>query len=120
MKPDSTLDPTIHTFLPSGVAKLEHLGIIRVTGADAASFLQGQLTNDVVLLGMNESRLADVINGHMPAEVDRQIAGLKHQRLTRIGTTISSGKITRTSSGTPQAKAGSTLILKWYMLCIAW
>jgi tRNA-modifying protein YgfZ len=58
MKPDSTLDPTDHTFLTSGVAKLEHLGIIRVTGADAASFLQGQLTNDVVLLGMNESRLA--------------------------------------------------------------
>ena len=44
--------------LPSGVIKLEHLGIIRVTGADAASFLQGQLTNDVALLGMNESRLA--------------------------------------------------------------
>lgn len=44
--------------LPSGVAKLEHLGIIRVTGADAASFLQGQLTSDVALLGMNESRLA--------------------------------------------------------------
>ena len=44
--------------LPSGVAKLEHLGIIRVTGADAASFLQGQLTNDVALLPMNESRLA--------------------------------------------------------------
>jgi tRNA-modifying protein YgfZ len=44
--------------LPAGVAKLDHLGIIRVTGADAASFLQGQLTNDVALLGMNESRLA--------------------------------------------------------------
>jgi tRNA-modifying protein YgfZ len=44
--------------LPSGVIKLEHLGIIRVSGADAASFLQGQLTNDVALLGMNESRLA--------------------------------------------------------------
>jgi tRNA-modifying protein YgfZ len=44
--------------LPSGVVKLDHLGIIRVTGADAASFLQGQLTNDLVLLGMNESRLA--------------------------------------------------------------
>jgi tRNA-modifying protein YgfZ len=44
--------------LPSGVIKLEHLGIIRVTGADAESFLQGQLTNDVALLGMNESRLA--------------------------------------------------------------
>ena len=47
-----------NTLLPSGVAKLEHLGVIRVTGADAASFLQGQLTSDVVLLGMNESRLA--------------------------------------------------------------
>jgi folate-binding protein YgfZ len=44
--------------LPSGIAKLEHLGIIHVTGADAASFLQGQLTNDVALLSMNESRLA--------------------------------------------------------------
>jgi tRNA-modifying protein YgfZ len=44
--------------LTSGVVKLDHLGIIRVTGADAASFLQGQLTNDVALLGMNESRLA--------------------------------------------------------------
>jgi folate-binding protein YgfZ len=44
--------------LASGVAKLDHLGIIRVTGADAASFLQGQLTNDVALLPMNESRLA--------------------------------------------------------------
>ena len=41
------------------------------------------------------------------------------QRLLRIGTCISSGLISRTSSGTPQAKAGSTLILKWYMLCIA-
>ena len=46
-----------NTLLPSGVAQLEHLGVIRVTGADAASFLQGQLTSDVVLLGMNESRL---------------------------------------------------------------
>jgi tRNA-modifying protein YgfZ len=58
MKPDSTLDPTNHTFLPSGVAKLEHLGIIRVTGADAATFLQGQLTNDVQLQKLEESRLA--------------------------------------------------------------
>ena len=54
MKPESTQN----IYLPSGVAKLDHLGIIRVTGADAASFLQGQLTNDVALLGMNESRLA--------------------------------------------------------------
>ena len=41
------------------------------------------------------------------------------QRLLRIGTFISSGLISRISSGTPQAKAGSTLILKWYMLCMA-
>ena len=47
-----------NTQLPSGVTQLDHLGVIRVTGADAASFLQGQLTNDVALLGMNESRLA--------------------------------------------------------------
>ena len=54
MKPERTQN----IYLPSGVAKLDHLGIIRVTGADAASFLQGQLTNDVALLGLNESRLA--------------------------------------------------------------
>jgi folate-binding protein YgfZ len=52
------LENSKNTLLPSGVAKLEHLGVIRVTGADAASFLQGQLTNDVVLLGITESRLA--------------------------------------------------------------
>ena len=42
------------------------------------------------------------------------------QRLLRIGTCISSALITRTSSGTPQVKAGSTLILKWNMSCMAW
>jgi tRNA-modifying protein YgfZ len=69
MKSDSTLDPTNHTFLPSGVAKLEHLGIILVTGADAASFLQGQLTNDVQLQKLEESRLAAFCNakGRMQA-----------------------------------------------------
>lgn len=42
----------------SGAAKLNHLGVIRAQGEDAAKFLQGQLTNDFVLLGVNESRLA--------------------------------------------------------------
>lgn len=42
----------------SGAAKLSHLGVIRAQGEDAAKFLQGQLTNDFVLLGVNESRLA--------------------------------------------------------------
>lgn len=42
----------------SGSVKLNHLGVIRAQGEDAAKFLQGQLTNDFVLLGVNESRLA--------------------------------------------------------------
>ncbi len=41
-----------------GVAPVPHLGVIRVEGADAATFLQGQLTQDFVLLKDNEARLA--------------------------------------------------------------
>lgn len=44
--------------LLSGVAPLSHLGTIRAVGEDAVRFLQGQLTQDVALLGMNEARLA--------------------------------------------------------------
>ena len=69
MQPIRTTVSTKNTYLPSGVAKLEHLGIIRVVGADAASFLQGQLTNDVVLQKLEESRLAAFCNakGRMQA-----------------------------------------------------
>lgn len=69
MKPESTQNILLPTQLPTGVAKLEHLGIIRVTGADAASFLQGQLTNDVQLQKLEESRLAAFCNakGRMQA-----------------------------------------------------
>lgn len=42
----------------NGAASLPHLGVIRVTGADAASFLNGQLTNDFALLGTDQARLA--------------------------------------------------------------
>ena len=42
----------------NGVAPLSHLGVIRALGPDAASFLQGQLTNDFALLGADEARLA--------------------------------------------------------------
>ena len=42
----------------SGVTPLTHLGVIRVEGADAASFLHGQLTQDFSLLGLSEARLA--------------------------------------------------------------
>jgi folate-binding protein YgfZ len=43
---------------PSGIVPLTHWGVIRARGADAASFLNGQLTNDVAKLGLDEARLA--------------------------------------------------------------
>lgn len=53
----------------SGVAGLSHLGVIRVAGEEAAKFLQGQLTQDVALLGLSEARLAAFCNakGRMQA-----------------------------------------------------
>lgn len=53
----------------SGAAELSHMGVIRAVGPDAASFLQGQLTQDVVLLGPNQGRLAAFCNpkGRMQA-----------------------------------------------------
>ena len=53
----------------SGMAELTHLGVIRATGEDAAAFLQGQLTQDVLGLGLSEARLAAFCNakGRMQA-----------------------------------------------------
>lgn len=42
----------------SGVARLGYLGCIRVAGADAATFLHTQLTNDVTSLPPDRARLA--------------------------------------------------------------
>ncbi len=42
----------------SGVAPLDHWGVIRARGDDAAAFLHGQLTQDVSGLGLNRARLA--------------------------------------------------------------
>ena len=42
----------------NGVAALPHLGVIRVQGEEAAKFLQGQLTQDFVLLRPDQARLA--------------------------------------------------------------
>ena len=50
------IHPMNHTL--NGIAPLPHLGLIRVQGEDAANFLQGQLTQDFVLLGLSEARLA--------------------------------------------------------------
>ena len=54
---------------PNGVARLDHLGVIKITGEDNAKFLQGQLTQDFALLGLNEARLAAFCNakGRMQA-----------------------------------------------------
>ena len=53
----------------SGMVELTHLGVIRATGDDAATFLQGQLTQDVLGLGLSEARLAAFCNakGRMQA-----------------------------------------------------
>ena len=53
----------------SGIAELTHFGVIRVTGDDAVTFLQGQLTQDVALMGAGEARLAAFCNakGRMQA-----------------------------------------------------
>jgi tRNA-modifying protein YgfZ len=41
-----------------GVSALGHWGVIRARGADAASFLHGQLTSDTAQLGLSQARLA--------------------------------------------------------------
>ena len=53
----------------NGVAPLPHLGIIRAAGADAASFLHNQLTNDVLLMKDGQCHLAAFCNakGRMQA-----------------------------------------------------
>lgn len=63
------LAPPAVTAALSGSAELTHLGVIRVAGEEAAKFLQGQLTQDVALLGLSEARLAAFCNakGRMQA-----------------------------------------------------
>ena len=53
----------------SGMTELTHLGVIRATGEDVATFLQGQLTQDVLGLSLSEARLAAFCNakGRMQA-----------------------------------------------------
>ena len=46
------------TPLPHGLTRLADWGLIRATGADARSFLQGQLTQDVLTLDAGHARLA--------------------------------------------------------------
>ncbi len=58
---DSMTSSPLPSSLPlalDGIAPLPHWGVIRAAGADAASFLQGQLTQDFLLLKMDQARLA--------------------------------------------------------------
>jgi folate-binding protein YgfZ len=54
-------NPGMNTFTSTslnGTVPLTHWGLIRARGADAVKFLQGQLTNDVALMGESQVRLA--------------------------------------------------------------
>ena len=51
----------------NGIAPLSHLGVIRARGEDAATFLQGQLTQDVVLMKQGEARLAASLDMYIVA-----------------------------------------------------
>ena len=42
----------------AGAAPLNHLGVIRISGADAANFIHNQLTQDFLLLPPHQARLA--------------------------------------------------------------
>ena len=66
--PNTTPAPSTIRHL-SGVTELTHWGVIRAVGADAASFLQGQLTQDVAQMGLADARLAAFCNnkGRMQA-----------------------------------------------------
>jgi hypothetical protein len=57
MNTPAELSPPIHTLL-NGVSPLPHLGVIQAQGEDAANFLHNQLSNDVLLLPVGQSRLA--------------------------------------------------------------
>jgi len=53
----------------NGISPLPHLGVIQAQGEDAANFLHNQLTHDVLLLPVGQSRLAAFCNakGRMQA-----------------------------------------------------
>lgn len=63
------MNPHLSAIHLQGIAPLPHLGIIRAAGADAASFLHNQLTNDVLLMKDGQCRLAAFCNakGRMQA-----------------------------------------------------
>lgn len=69
IQPMTTTAPTPPAQMISGIAELNHLGVIRAAGPDAGAFLQGQLTQDVLNMGLDTARLAAFCNakGRMQA-----------------------------------------------------
>ena len=65
---DHTASPTLPN---QGACPLPHLGVIRATGADAASFLHNQLTQDFLLIKPDQARLTAFCNakGRMQASM---------------------------------------------------
>ena len=57
MNTPAEFSPHMNTVL-NGVSPLPHLGVIQAQGEDAANFLHNQLSNDVLLLPVGQSRLA--------------------------------------------------------------
>ncbi len=57
MNTPAPFSPHLQTLL-NGVSALPHLGVIQAQGEDAANFLHNQLSNDVLLLPVGQSRLA--------------------------------------------------------------
>lgn len=56
------MNPTAGISPLHGVARLDHLGVILVSGEDAAKFIHGQLSHDFALLGLDTARLAAYCN----------------------------------------------------------
>ncbi len=56
--PANMVDATPFPALPQGVTRLDDWGVIRASGPEAASFLHGQLTQDVMHLDEAQARLA--------------------------------------------------------------
>src|SRR3981081_2272103 len=107
---------------------LDSLGVLRARGADVVSFLQGQLSNDVALLGPERALLAGYHNPHArrsallrliqvaPAEVlailPRELAAAVASRLAkfvlRAKVTVADESASWQGTGpvTPEAPAG--------------
>ena len=96
-------DTSPHLTLPPanfhGACELPHLGVIEVSGSDAVSFLQNQLTHDLALLPADGVRFSSFCNakGRMQASfigfkttpedvwlVLRQDSNMKHLQLAGL------------------------------------